>query len=186
LPNSYGTLGYALKLKAKIVVAKPYVALEHRRFEGVEQLFAALDAQCRNDVDFVDGVAFGPGDFVLTTGRFVDSAPYTGDYMFEQIYYRSIRDRSSDFLTAHDYIWRWDTDWFWCSKNVGAQIPWVRRLYGRERLGSRTYQRIMRWNSRWGVSKARHRLPRGHSEASVQECDSPEPQAPRFRDFLPR
>ena len=29
---------------------------------------------------------------------------------------------------AHDYLWRWDTDWFWCSKNLGAQHPLVRRL----------------------------------------------------------
>jgi hypothetical protein len=88
------------------------------------------------------------GELYLTTARFVDSAPHVSDYSFERIYYRSIRSRKSDFLTTSDFIWRWDTDWFWCSKNLGAQIPWIRRLYGRDRLGSRTYQRIMRWNSR--------------------------------------
>jgi hypothetical protein len=27
-------------------------------------------------------------------------------------------------------LWRWDTDWFWCSKNLFAQNPLVRRLTG--------------------------------------------------------
>jgi FAD/FMN-containing dehydrogenase len=152
----------------------------------MDALFAALEARCRDGVDFIDGVAFGPGDFCLTTGRFTDSAPYVSDYSFEQIYYRSIRDRESDFLTAHDFIWRWDTDWFWCSKNVGAQIPWIRRLYGRERLGSRTYQRIMRWNSRWGASKALDRLRGVHSESVIQDVDIPMANAAAFLDFFQR
>jgi FAD/FMN-containing dehydrogenase len=185
-PNSYGTLGYALKLKAKIVTTKPYVALEHLCLSSIERFFAALEEECGNGVDFIDGVAFDAGEFCLTTGRFVDSAPYLSDYSFERIYYRSIRNRSSDFLTARDFIWRWDTDWFWCSKNVGAQIPWIRRLYGRARLGSRTYQRIMRWNSRWGVTKALDRLHGGHSESVIQDVDIPIANAAAFLDFFQR
>ena len=45
---------------------------------------------------------------------------------------RSTTARSSsgatDCLTVHDYLWRWDTDWFWCSRAFGAQNPRVRRL----------------------------------------------------------
>ena len=72
---------------------------------------------------------------------------------FEHIYYRSLRDKPTDYLSARDYLWRWDTDWFWCSKNLGAQHPLVRRLLGRERLNSRTYTRLMRWNARWGLTR---------------------------------
>jgi FAD/FMN-containing dehydrogenase len=185
-PNSYGTLGYALKLKSRIVAAKPYVELEHRRFGDRERFFAALEQQCRGDVDYIDGVAFGPGEIYLNTGRFVDSAPYVSDYSFEHIYYRSIRDRQSDFLTARDFIWRWDTDWFWCSRNVGAQIPWIRRLYGRKRLGSRTYQRIMRWNSQWGLTKALDRVRGAYSESVIQDVDIPIANAAAFLDFFQR
>ena len=84
--------------------------------------------------DQVDATAFAPGRLFMTLGRFTDSAPYTSDYKFEKIYYRSIAEKREDYLTAHDYVWRWDTDWFWCSKNVFAQNPLVRRLYGKERL----------------------------------------------------
>ena len=187
--NSYGTLGYALRLKARAVAAKPYVGLAHRRFDDPHAFFTALADQCTahaSTVDFVEGVAFGPGDFVLSTGRFVDSAPSVSDYTFDRIYYRSLRERSEDHLRSHDFIWRWDTDWFWCSKNLGAQNPLVRRLYGRERLGSRTYQRVMRWNARWGLTAAFDRLRRVHAESLIQDVDIPLGNAGACLDFFQR
>ena len=38
-PNSYGTLGYALRLKVKLVPAKQYVRLTHRKFSELGELF---------------------------------------------------------------------------------------------------------------------------------------------------
>jgi FAD/FMN-containing dehydrogenase len=185
-PNSYGTLGYALRLRARTVRVKPAVELRHARFSDPAAFFAGLREACSQPVDFVDGVAFGRGDLVLSTARFVDPAPYLSDYTFEKIYYRSLREREVDYLSAHDFIWRWDTDWFWCSNNVGAQVPWIRRLYGRERLGSRTYQKIMRWNSRWGLTRALDRLRGGHRESVIQDVDIPAGNAAAFLDFFQR
>ena len=185
-PNSYGTLGYALKLKARTIPAKPYVEVTHRGHSKDGDFFAALDAACSESSDFVDGVVFGPGDFYVNVGRFSDSAPYTSDYTYERIYYRSLRERELDYLTAHDYIWRWDTDWFWCSKNVGAQNPLLRRMYGRRRLGSRTYQRLMRWNARWGVTKALNQWRGGYTESVIQDVDIPIEHAEAFLRFFER
>ena len=185
-PNSYGTLGYALKLKARAIAAQPFVELTHRRFSTADAFFSALADACRASNDFVDGVVFTPDGLYLNTGRFVESAPYTSDYTYERIYYRSIRERESDYLTARDFIWRWDTDWFWCSKNVGAQNPLLRRLYGRERLGSRTYQRIMRWNIRWGVTRKLSRFRHGHTESVIQDVDIPLENAAAFLHFFER
>jgi len=185
-PNSYGTLGYALKLTIGAIAAKPYVELRHRRFADADTCFAALEQECRGGADFIDGVAFGPGQLYLTTGRFVESAPYVSDYTFERIYYRSIREREIDYLSVHDFIWRWDTDWFWCSKNVGAQVPWIRRLYGRKRLGSRTYQRVMRWNSRWRITALLNRVRGGYAESVIQDVDIPIANAPAFLSYFQR
>jgi len=185
-PNSYGTLGYALRLRARAVPVKPFVELAHRRFERAEAFFDALAAECKGANDFIDGVAFAPGELYLNTARFVESAPYASDYSFEHIYYRSIREKERDYLAVADFIWRWDTDWFWCSKNVGAQIPWIRRLYGRERLGSRTYQKIMRWNSRWGFTRIFDVLRSGHAESVIQDVDIPLENAPAFLGFFQR
>src|SRR5262249_36857969 len=118
-PNSYGTLGYALRVKAKTVPVKPYVRLEHLRFAGADAFFAEMGKRLRaGDADFVDGVVFSPREMVLCLGRFVDEAPYTSDYTYESVFYKSLLEKTEDYLTVNDYIWRWDTDWFWCSKNV--------------------------------------------------------------------
>jgi FAD/FMN-containing dehydrogenase len=183
-PNSYGTLGYALRLRARTRPVLPRVAITHRRFGDPETFFAALDATCRGDADFVEGVVFDRGRIVLTEARFAVTARATSDYTFERIYYRSLLERTEDWLDVRDWLWRWDTDWFWCSKNVGAQNPLLRRLYGRGRLNSRTYQRIMRWNARHGVTRALDALRGGHAESVIQDVDIPLGNAPRFLDFL--
>jgi FAD/FMN-containing dehydrogenase len=185
-PNSYGTLGYALKLRALTVPVKPFVAVRHTHFEDPEAFFAAIEAGCGGDADFVDGVVFGPNELVLSEARFVDEAPWTSDYTYQNIYYRSLRQRDSDYLTTSDYIWRWDTDWFWCSKNLGAQNRLIRRLLGRERLNSVFYTKMMRWNSKWGLTRHLDRLLGRHRESVIQDVDIPLRNAPAFLDFFQR
>ena len=188
LPNSYGTLGYALRVKAKTIPVKPYVRLEHRGYGSADEYFRALDVRLRAaDFDFIDGTIFDERRFYLTLGRFADSAPYTSDYTFERIYYRSVAEKHEDYLSIHDYLWRWDTDWFWCSKNVFAQNPFLRKfVYGKKRLGSRTYTKIMRWNSRAGVTKKVERVLGLHSESVIQDVDIPLARAAEFFAFYAR
>ena len=138
------------------------------------------------EVDFVDGVVFGPRQQVVCVARFVDEAPWVSDYGYEQIYYRSLLDKTVDYLRVQDYLWRWDTDWFWCSKNFGAQRPLVRRLLGRSRLNSRTYTRWMRWNDRLGISRHLARLRGQHLESVIQDVDIPIASATAFLAFLLR
>jgi FAD/FMN-containing dehydrogenase len=186
-PNSYGTLGYALRVKAKTVPVQPYVRLKHHAFSNAQRYFAQLERFLdAGEADFVDGTIFSPQRLFITLGRFTDSAPYTSDYTYENIYYRSIEQKREDYLTTHDYLWRWDTDWFWCSKNVFAQNALIRRLYGRERLGSKTYTKIMRWNSRVGVTTKLERLLGLHSESVIQDVDIPIARAAEFLEFYAR
>jgi FAD/FMN-containing dehydrogenase len=182
-PNSYGTLGYALRVKVKALPAKRFVRLTHVRHTRPQEYFDDLARWCDADVDFVDGVVFGRDEMYLTLGRFVDDAPFTSDYTYRRIYYRSIRERETDYLTAADYIWRWDTDWFWCSKNLGAQNPLLRRLYGRSRLNSVTYTKIMRWNSRWKLTEMLSRLSGAHTESVIQDVEIPIDRCAEFLDF---
>jgi len=187
-PNSYGTLGYALRVKAKTIPVRPYVRLEHIAFSGAEAFFGSLGKFLQaGDADFIDGTIFDPQRLFLTLGRFADAAPYTSDYTFENIYYRSIAEKREDYLTIHDYLWRWDTDWFWCSKNVFAQNAFLRKfIYGKERLGSRTYTKIMRWNARVGVTRKVERVLGLHSESVIQDVDIPLPRAAEFLAFYAR
>jgi FAD/FMN-containing dehydrogenase len=185
-PNSYGTLGYALRVKSKVVPVKPFVRLEHVHHRDAAAFFGNLAALRTAPVDFVDGVVFGPNDFVLTAAEFVSAAPYTSDYTFERIYYRSLRDREEDYLTTHDYLWRWDTDWFWCSKNLYAQHPVIRRVLGRKRLNSTFYTKVMRWNSRIGLTRWLDRVAGKHPESVIQDIDVPIDRAAEFLDFFLR
>ncbi len=178
-PNSYGTLGYALRIKVTLAPTRKYVRLVHRCYSDLTHLFVELAATCaERHFDFVDGVVFNRGESYITTGEFVDHAPYTSDYTYLNIYYRSIRKRELDYLTTRDYIWRWDTDWFWCSKAFHAQNPIVRTLAGRRFLNSRTYQGIMRWS---------RKLPlKSNTESVIQDVDIPIEHAPEFLDFVLR
>src|ERR671916_140492 len=124
-PNSYGTLGYALRLRIELEPVRPYVHLRHVRHTDAAAYFEDLARHCNGgEVDFVDGTVFGPDEMYLTLGTFVDRAPYTSDYTGMEIYYRSVQRRAQDFLTVRDYLWRWDTDWFWCSRAFGVQRRW--------------------------------------------------------------
>ncbi len=192
-PNSYGTLGYALRLRIELQPVGPYVRIRHLRFDDADALLAALTEICRTrshddvPVDFVDGTVFGPGELYLTVGSFTDHAPYTSDYTGMGIYYRSLQQRHEDYLSTLDYLWRWDTDWFWCSRAFGVQVPWVRRLLPKRVLRSDSYWKIIGLEQRLGVmgriDRARGKPP---EERVVQDVEIPVDRAGEFLDFLHR
>jgi FAD/FMN-containing dehydrogenase len=185
-PNSYGTLGYALRLRLRTLPVKPFVKVEHLAHHEAGPFFQHLAADCQGDADFVDGVVFGAQQLVSNRASFVDAAPWLSDYTSQHIYYRSLLDRKVDYLRVQDYLWRWDTDWFWCSKNLGAQHPLVRRLLGPARLNSRTYTRVMRWNARWGLTRRLARWRGRFPESVIQDVDIPIAHAVDFLSFLLR
>jgi len=184
--NSYGTLGYALRLTIDLLPVRPYVALEHRRVRHAE-LRAEITRVCADgEVDFVDGTVFGPGEQYLTIGRFTDD-PGTGtsDYGGQRIYYRSIRERASDRLAVRDYLWRWDTDWFWCSRAFGVQHPVVRRLWPRRYRRSDVYRRLVALDRRTGLSGRVLRLAgKPAEEAVIQDVEIPVDRLSEFLDVF--
>ena len=184
IPNSYGTLGYILKLSARTMPVKPFVELRHFRYTDFDDYFAAVNESSKSDVDFIDGSIFNDRELYLTLGRFTDTAPYTSDYTWLKMFFRSIRERSEDYLSVHDYIWRWDTDWFWCSKNLFVQNLPMRLILGRQRLNSISYQKVMRWNNRVGLTAFINKLLDRHPEGVVQDVDIPIEKAPDFLRFF--
>ena len=182
-PNSYGSLGYALDLVVELEPAQPYVHLRHVRFPSVEALLDVVDevmstrAHAGERVDFVDGVVFSATESYLTLARWTDDLDgrvRPSDYTGSDVFYRSIQTRRRDVLTAHDYLWRWDTDWFWCSRAFGAQIPAVRRLWPRHLLRSDVYWRIVAFENRHHVMSRLDRWRgRPRNERVVQDVEIP-------------
>jgi FAD/FMN-containing dehydrogenase len=192
-PNSYGTLGYALRLTIELEPVRPFVKLRHVRFGTAEACFAAMEAVCtagRYDgepVDFVDGTVFGPDEQYLTLGSFVDEAPAVSDYTRMAVYYRSIQQREVDHLTVRDYLWRWDADWFWCSRAFGVQRPMVRRLWPRRYRRSDVYRKLVAIYRRYHLDAARARLFRQPpEEAVVQDVELPLSRTAEFLDLFHR
>jgi FAD/FMN-containing dehydrogenase len=188
-PNSYGTLGYALRLRIELEPVRPVVHLRHERFDDADSLTRRLAELCApgpQRPDFLDGTAFSPDEMYLTVGRWAEGAPGPlSDYTYTQIYYRSLQARSEDWLSVRDYLWRWDTDWFWNSRAFFVQRPWVRRLVGRKRLRSDTYWKIKSYEDRWRL-KARLDQRRGRParEDVVQDVEVPVERLPELLAFL--
>jgi FAD/FMN-containing dehydrogenase len=114
LPNSYGTLGYILRAKIRIEPAKPFVELGITRFDDAAKYLDAMrEATERNDVDFVEGLFFEDGRYFLKLGYMRDHLDAVDDILRRNIYYRLVEERDTIRLTTLDYIFRYDTEWFW-------------------------------------------------------------------------
>ncbi|MFH8250454.1 FAD-binding oxidoreductase [Microbacterium sp. B2969] len=193
-PNSYGTLGYAVRLRIELETAKPFVALAHVRFHAIADLIAAMDrivTTHRLDdlpVDYLDGVVFSADECYLCVGTQTAAPGPVSDYTGRQIYYRSIQHDQvvkEDRLTIHDYLWRWDTDWFWCSAAFGAQHPLVRRLWPRRYLRSATYGRLMRLERRFDIGDRLERLHgRPARERVIQDIEVPIERCAEFVEWF--
>jgi FAD/FMN-containing dehydrogenase len=191
--NSYGSLGYALRLRIELEPVQPFVHLRHVRYADIAECARAIEALCRDgaldgeQVDFLDGVWFGPDECYLTLGSWAAEAAYTSDYTKDDVFYRSIQRRADDWLTARDYLWRWDTDWFWCSRAFGAQQPFVRRLWPKRYLRSDVFWRLMSFERRHGA-KARIDRWRGKPEIEyvIQDVEVPVDRLAEFVGFLDR
>mgnify|MGYP003815064249 FL=1 len=189
-PNSYGSLGYALRLEIELEPVRRNVALRHIRFDSaaeVAKAIATITAQRayqEEAVDYLDGTVFAPDEIYLTLGAYSDEGT-PSDYTGQQIYYRSIRERPTDTLTTHDYLWRWDTDWFWCSAAFGLGHPGVRRLWPDRYKRSDVYWKIIAADRRWNLSQRAARMRgRAPKENVVQDIEVPVAALPEFLDFF--
>lgn len=193
-PNSYGSLGYALRLKIELEPTQPFVHISHLRFDSAAELTAAMKSLAASrifddsPIDFLDGVVFSPTEQYLTIGTMVGELPAgrsTSDYTGMAIYYRSIQTRKDDYLTINDYLWRWDTDWFWCSRAFGAQVPAVRALWPKSKLRSDVYWKLIAMNRKYRIAEKldalRRKPPR---EPVVQDIEIPVDHLPEFLDFF--
>ena len=193
-PNSYGSLGYALRLRIELEPTKAFVLLRHVRLATATALTQTMRdiADSREfegrRVDFLDGTVFSTTEQYLTVGAMVDELPPNvtpSDYTGMGIYYRSIQSRTIDALTIHDYLWRWDTDWFWCSRAFGAQKAAIRRLWPKSRLRSDVYWKIVAIDRRLRLSaRSAQLLGRPAREPVVQDIEVPVDRLVEFLDFF--
>jgi FAD/FMN-containing dehydrogenase len=200
-PNSYGTLGYSVRIKIELEPVKPFVAIRHLRFHTLADLFATMDRivetgghpdiAAGTPVDYLDGVVFSADESYLTLGFQTATPGPVSDYTGQQIYYRSIQHpgdngaEKHDRLTIHDYLWRWDTDWFWCSRAFGAQDPRIRRFWPRRYRRSAFYWKLIGYDQRFNIAdRIEKRNGRPPLERVVQDIEVPIGRAVEFVDWF--
>ncbi|MBC7630251.1 MAG: FAD-binding oxidoreductase [Flavobacterium sp.] len=190
-PNSYGSLGYATRLKIRLEKVPRLVALRHVQMADAAAAVKAIEVIAETGewhgerVDGLDGTAFSPDEIYLTLAHFTDQQQAVSDYTGQQIFYRSIQTRETDVLTMNDYIWRWDTDWFWCSGAFGAQNPWLRRVWPARYRRSDFYHRLVGLDEKLGIVKTLDRLKKVPGrERVIQDVEVPLDQLPRFLEWF--
>jgi FAD/FMN-containing dehydrogenase len=193
-PNSYGTLGYSVRLKIELEPVKPFVALRHLRFTSLQDMVGTMDRIIEtggydgSPVDYLDGVVFTADESYLCLGVRTSTPGPVSDYTGQDIYYRSIQHASGekhDRLTIHDYLWRWDTDWFWCSRAFGAQNPTVRRFWPRRFRRSSFYWKLIAYDRRFDIAdRIEKRNGRPPLERVVQDIEVPIGRTAEFLDWF--
>jgi len=155
--GSYGTLGLLTNLKFKLMPAKPFVKMEYRKYREFLPFWRDLNERCSvGDYDFIDAIIHARDEFVLCLGNMVDEAPYLSSYEWLNIFYKSTRAKSSDFMTIKQYFFRYDTECHWLTKTVPfMETKPARFALGKILLGSTN---LIKWSNRVkGVMKLKRR-----------------------------
>jgi FAD/FMN-containing dehydrogenase len=203
-PNSYGSLGYATRLRIELEPITPLVSLRHVCFDDfglLAKTIAQITETGEHDgerVDGLDGVVFQPGEAYLTLATWTETEVLeagsdrnhvrkaaVSDYTGNAIFYQSLQRRATDLLTAYDYLWRWDTDWFWCSGAFGLKNPTIRRLWPRRWRRSDVYHRLVGLDTRFGIAdRLDRRAGRPRRERVIQDVEVPVDRLPDFLSWF--
>lgn len=166
-PNSYGTLGYAVRVKIELEPVLDYVELRHVRFDDLAALVWVLTEVSETgryegqQVDYLDGVVLSPTETYLIMGTQTAEPGPVSNYTRDRIYYRSIKHPTGithDRLNIRDYIWRWDTDWLWGLHTQdpqdaqGSRHLTSRKFWPRDLLHSSFYWKLIGLDRKFHVT----------------------------------
>lgn len=184
IPNSYGTLGYVLKVNMPLIPAKKFVEIHREQFSDYESYIEALthsslEARVNGSYDYIDGLVINSKKMYVNRARFTDTPAFVSDYTFLDIYHKSM-NKEHDFLKTEDYIFRYDPDWFWTTKSMGLENKFLRMCLGRKRLRSDFYYRLLQLDNRFGFISALNRLQGEKYEILIQDAEVPVEHAADF------
>ncbi|MBF0297074.1 MAG: FAD-binding oxidoreductase, partial [Oligoflexia bacterium] len=138
--GSYGTLGILSKLKFKLIEGKPYVKMKYESYDNLKNFWESLKKFYSGEnghYDFVDAIIHSKNKFVICFGTMVDKAPYLSSYDKTEIYYKSTKNKTEDYLNIVDYFFRYDTECHWLTRSVPLMENKIfRKLFAKYFLGS--------------------------------------------------
>jgi FAD/FMN-containing dehydrogenase len=191
LGNSYGTLGYILRAKIRLLPAKPFVRLETAEFAKADTFLEALHQAAEDPrVDFVESLMYaadksrGTHDdrLLAITSRFDDS-PAPGkaaeDIIHKSVFYKLVSQPGIIWLTTKDYLFRYDPEWFW---NIPEKWTYqlLRRWAPVSMRHSGFYKRWLHLQEKWGVKQ------NDGKELLIQDWEVPWDKAEELLTFAMR
>lgn len=137
LPRSLGSLGYITRMKINTKEVSPYVESRMTHFSDSSKYFSHLRGEINNkNIDFLDGVIFGPKEFVLITGTYLSVLPEgvsLTNVQNDKVYYEEIRKSKLLYFDTFSYIYRYETDLYFTSMSTPKWLKkrWFRRMIPR-------------------------------------------------------
>jgi hypothetical protein len=120
-PNTYGTLGYILSAKLKLVDAKPYVHVKNILFNDPNKYIEEINKYSNDNPDninFLDGMILNKNELYLMKGEMIEEKPPFMNQYICQIYYKTINQQKEDYMMIKDYIWRYDSNSFYLNGGI--------------------------------------------------------------------
>lgn len=183
LPNSYGTLGYILRVRLQLHPAKPYVHLRTERFHATKELVGAMERESKNsDNDYLESLFYSPSELYLTTARQTDQAGKLSGIYGKNIFYRQISRPGELRLTTKEYLFRYDPEWFWAMPEAGFHNLF-RWLAPKRFRNSSFFTRYIAWQTKWGERLPFLNLVDETIEPLIQDWEVPWQHAQALLDF---
>ena len=79
LPMSYGTLGFIVSVKLRLLKYRPYIRLEYRPTTSLEETTALLEKEASGESHSVEGIAYSKDTAVIMSGTFVEECDVEWD-----------------------------------------------------------------------------------------------------------
>jgi hypothetical protein len=125
LPNSYGTLGYIINAKIKVIKVKEFVHIKNVHYTDPLKYIREIELfRDPSEYDFIDGTIFAPNSMYISLAKFTDSIPRTcktSKYVSD-IYYHSIKNKTEEYMKIKDYVWRYDSNYFYLGHDNRSNI----------------------------------------------------------------
>jgi len=133
LPMSYGTLGFIVSVKLRLLKYRPYIRLEYRPTGSLEETTALLEKEASGESHSVEGIAFSKDSAVIMSGSFVEESHVEWDKVnrlglwYKPWFYQHVETflqngQAVEYIPTLHFHQRHNRPTFWLSKQW---LPWA-------------------------------------------------------------
>ena len=139
LPMSYGTLGFIVSVKLRLLKYRPYIRLEYRPTTSLEETTALLEKEASGESHSVEGIAYSKETAVIMSGTFVEECDVEWDKVnrlgrwYKPWFYHHVetfleKGSAVEYIPTLDFHQRHNRPTFWLTK---LWLPWSSGLVAR-------------------------------------------------------